>query len=128
MRVNMTHTSLITTRSNVISTRCVTLTGTNVIPSVISTRTRLISTRRVRFPLAECGSHAECDFNSHESNFDTYACEFDTHESDNDTIECDFYTQSVISTHIVILTRTNVILTLTSVIKTCTSVISTRRV
>jgi hypothetical protein len=52
MLVNMTLTSIISTRS-VIST------GTNVIPtrtSVISTHTRLISTRRVRFP------HAENDF------------------------------------------------------------------
>jgi hypothetical protein len=52
MRVNMTLTSIISTRSVILS-------STNVIPtrtSVISTRKRLISTRRARF------SHAECDF------------------------------------------------------------------
>jgi hypothetical protein len=44
---------------SVIPTRSVILSGTNMIRtrmSVISTRPRLISTRRVRFP------HAECDF------------------------------------------------------------------
>jgi hypothetical protein len=40
----------------------------------------------------------------------------------------DVYTQSVISTRIVILTRTNVNTTLTTVISTRTRVISTRRV
>jgi hypothetical protein len=58
--------------------------------------------------------HAECGFHSHESNFDTYVCEYDTNECDYDTNECDydtnesdFYTQSVISTRIVILTKKN---------------------
>jgi hypothetical protein len=107
MRVNMTLTS-------VISTRSVLSTSTNVIP----TRTRLISTRRLRFP------HAECDFTrrmlflltrDHESNFDAYASkaeckfhthsDFDTHECDNDTHNCDVNTQSVI------LTLTSVIYT-----------------
>jgi hypothetical protein len=57
---------------------------------------------------------AECGFHKHESNFDTYACEYDTHECDNDTLECVFYTQSEISTRIVILTRKYVIKTLTT--------------
>jgi hypothetical protein len=53
--------------------------------SVISTRTRVISTRKVQSP------PAECDFYTHERNFDTYECDYDTYE-------CDLYTQSVIST------------------------------
>jgi hypothetical protein len=57
--------------------------------SVISTRTRLVSARIVRF------SHAECAFYTHESKFDTYACEYNTHK-------CDFYNQSVVSTRSVI--------------------------
>jgi hypothetical protein len=84
--------------------------------------TRLIDTRRVRFPHAECGIH------SLESNFDTYTCEYDTHECDNDKHECDLYTQSIICTRIVILKRMNVITTLTTVFSTCTRVTSTRRV
>jgi hypothetical protein len=50
--------------------------------------------------------HAKCGFHSSESNFDTYACNIDTHECGNDTHECDLWTQSVISTRIVILTCT----------------------
>jgi hypothetical protein len=62
--------------------------------------------------------HAKCGFHSHESNFGTHACEYDTHECDNDTHECDLYTQSIIFTLIVMLTRTNVITKLTTVIFT----------
>jgi hypothetical protein len=46
--------------------------------------------------------HAKCGF-------ERYACDFDTKECGSNTHECDFYTQSVVSTPIVILTRTNVI-------------------
>jgi hypothetical protein len=60
--------------------------------------------------------HTEFGSTSHKSNFDTYVCEYDTHECDNDTFECGFYTQSVMSTRIVILTYTNVITKLTTVI------------
>jgi hypothetical protein len=60
--------------------------------------------------------HAEYGFHTHESNFYTYASECDTHECDNDTLKCDFHTQSVISTHIVILTRKNANTILTTVI------------
>jgi hypothetical protein len=53
--------------------------------------------------------HAECAFYTHESKFDTYACDYDgTHECNNGTHECDLYTHSVISTRIVMFTRTNV--------------------
>jgi hypothetical protein len=50
---------------------------------------------------------------------------FDTNEWDNDTLESDFYTQSVVSTRIATLTRTNVITTLTTVISTDTILILT---
>jgi hypothetical protein len=86
---------------------------------VIITRTRLVSTRRVKFP------HAECVFHTLECNFDilTLECDLHTH-CDFDTQKIEFYTQSVISTHtIVILTLTSVITTLTSVITTRSSVI-----
>jgi hypothetical protein len=53
-----------------------------------STRTRVISTRKVQFP------PAEWDFHTHECDFHTYEC-----DCDYDTLECDFYTQNdVIST------------------------------
>jgi hypothetical protein len=135
--------------------------------SVIKTRTNVITTRRVRlFP------HAECDFNTHkvdlftqstistrrvwfytqrvvsthnESNFDTYPCEYDTHECNNITLECNIYTHCDFETHEFdyAVRRThdcdfkthksdfytqNVILTLTSLITIRTSVIYTRRV
>jgi hypothetical protein len=51
---------------------------TSVIPK-LSTRTRVISTRKVHFPPAEC-------------NFDTYDCDTDTLECDFNTHECDFNT------------------------------------
>jgi hypothetical protein len=65
-----------------------------------------ISIRSVWVYTLSVSIHAECGFNTHESNFDTYAGEFDNHECDYDTLVCDFYTQSVISTRVVILTRT----------------------
>jgi hypothetical protein len=131
MRVNMTLTS-------VISTRCVILTSTNLIQTrtnVISIRTRLISTRKLRFPHAECDFtrrvwfaltrmcvnmtltsvittrttviHPECNFHTH-SDFDTYECNNVTHDCDFNTHKSDVYTQSVTSK------RMSVIMTLTS--------------
>jgi hypothetical protein len=86
----------------------------------------------------------ECDSNTHECEFntlkidislsltreycDTYACEYDTHECDNDTHKCDLYTQSVISTRIMIWTHKNVIRTFTTVISKRSRMISIRRV
>jgi hypothetical protein len=64
---------------------------------VILTRTRLVSTHRVRF------SHAECDF-------------YDTHECDSYKFKYDSCTQSVIPTHSVISTGTNAIPTRTRLI------------
>jgi hypothetical protein len=82
MSVSMTPTSVITKHTN-----------------VITTRTSVISTRRVRF------LHTECDFTCRlYNNFVMYACEYDNHEYD-------LYTQSVVSTRIVTLTRTCVIST-----------------
>jgi hypothetical protein len=68
--------------------------------------------------------HAECGFYIHESNFATYAYEIDTHECVNDMLEGHFYTQSVISTRILTLTRTNEVTTFTTVISTDTRVLS----
>jgi hypothetical protein len=102
MRVNNTLTSGITTRSSVISTR------------------RVLCLHALQFWYARIWSrysqlwlqnaqewfiHVECDF-------DTYDCDFDTNECDYDTHECDFYTKSVIFKRIVILTRMNVIMIL----------------
>jgi hypothetical protein len=56
---------------------------------VISTRKRLISPRRVRFPHEESDFTRRVWFYSHENTFDKYACENDTHECNNDTHECD---------------------------------------
>jgi hypothetical protein len=84
--------------------------------SVISTRSvhstgRLISTRRVRFPYAECDFTYWMRVPLTQEYFDTYACEYDTHECVDDTFECNLYTQSVISTRNVISTHTRVIST-----------------
>jgi hypothetical protein len=86
----------------------------------------VIYTRRIWF------LHEECDFirrvwftHTHEINFDTYECEHDTHEYNYDTLECGLYTQNVISTRSMFLTRTKVITALTTVISARTRVIYT---
>jgi hypothetical protein len=53
--------------------------------SVIATHTRVVSTRKVQFP------PAECDYHTHDCNFNTYECDYDT-------LEWDLNTHSVIST------------------------------
>jgi hypothetical protein len=63
---------------------------TTTCTNVISTRSKLVSTNRIRFKHAECSSH------TYQSNFDTYVYKYDTHECDNDTFERDIYTQSAI--------------------------------
>jgi hypothetical protein len=93
--------------------------------SVILTPTNVITTLRVWFIHAECDVHiqrlilhAECDFSTHECNFDTNECDYDTLGCDFhthcDTHKSDFYTQSVT-------------LTLTTVISTRKRLIFTRR-
>jgi hypothetical protein len=76
-----------------------------------------ISLRRVWFYSQSVILHKGCGFHSKENNVDTFGSKYDTHEYDNDTHECDLCMQSVISTRIVVLTRTNVITTLTTVVK-----------
>jgi hypothetical protein len=85
-------------------------------------------TRKVWFYTQSVILHAECGFHSHESSFDTYAYDYDTAKCDNDTHECYLCKQSIISTRIVFMTRTNVITTLTTDISTRIRVISTSRV
>jgi hypothetical protein len=125
IRVNLTLTIVIMTRSTVNYTRRVRFytqlisTGTNV----ITPRLNVIKHAQDRFLLAEYDFqthsmilHAECGFHTNESHFDRYACEYDTHECDNDTLKCDLYLHECESKHSVILTGLNVITTRTSVI------------
>jgi hypothetical protein len=97
--------------------------------SVIITRPRLVSIRRVRL------SHADCDFTRRVCflhKLDTYACEYDPHKCDFYTLECysnvqecdlnthkiDLYMQCNFTRRVCFSTHTSVILTLTSVITT----------
>jgi hypothetical protein len=84
----------------IISAHSVISTGKNVKPtrtSVISKRTRLISTHRVRFPHAECNFTRRVWFQLTREYF-WHVCESNTHKCDFKTHKIDFYTQSTIST------------------------------
>jgi hypothetical protein len=99
---------------------------------VITTGTSVISVQRVWNLQADinCGTHEidsdtlKYDFDMHECNFDTHECDFDmksviltnmdecdinTHKCDKNTHECHLYTQSMISSRILILTRPTLI-------------------
>jgi hypothetical protein len=94
MRVNMTLTSVITTRTSVIY------------------HAECNFQSHCEFEKHECDDdihdwflHAEYDFDTYECDYDTHECDFNTHECDYNTHECDFnthkidiYTQSTIST------------------------------
>jgi hypothetical protein len=89
---------------------------------VISTRIRLVSTRRVRFP------HAQCAFYRHKSKFDTHTCEYGTHECDFHTLVCDLYTLECDFCTLECNSYTQSVNPTRSVISTRTRLISTRRV
>jgi hypothetical protein len=86
--------------------------GGNEGKSVITTRSSVIYTRKVKF------LHAECYFNTHECDFNTHKIDFYT-QSNISICTVWFYT---LSTHMrVSLTHMRVNVTLTSVISTRTS-------
>jgi hypothetical protein len=89
LRVNKKLTSVITTRSSVIYTRRVRF-------YIQCDFDRHDNTLKIDFYTQKTLSLAECGFHIHQSIFKTYVCESDIHESDNDTPECDLYTQSAI--------------------------------